>query len=312
MSKQIFNRFGWSKSRNTIFETCQRSYFLRYYESWEGWERTAPQPKREAYVLKNLENRFSWSGKVAHDVVSRALEIIRGGLKLEPDVLIEDAHRTMRLDFQNSKAKRYWTERSRKAFGGLMEHEHDEVLPPETWPQLWAATKASLQWWFNSRWPKLAAGLKPEQWLATDTKDFENLATNHLGVRFYGLPDFAFLDDTGAKIVDWKTGVPRSGFDGGIVGYAIFLQEKFGIDATTTHGWMVYLHDGTEKHMAITQDKLDGFNEHYELSVRAMQAKLNNVDGNSPKSIEDFPKTHDAEACGRCAYRRVCKREKPS
>lgn len=305
----ITNDFSWSKSRHAIFEKCERSYFLRYYQSWEGWETTAPPETREAYVLKNLENRFSWSGKVSHATMSTALELIRQRKPMDPAKLIDDAHKTMQLDFQNSKAKRYWVKRSRKEFGGLIEHELDENLPVDEWRGIWNATEAGLTWWFKSKWVELAKSLKPEQWLATDTKDFSNLATEHRGIRFYGLPDFAYLDDAGATVVDWKTGKPRSGFDAGVVGYAIFLQSKFGLDASTMTGKLAFLRDGSEREMKITADVLDSFNEAYDHSVERMKSKLlGKGEKNRPLPAEAFPLTKDLEACSRCAYRRTCKR----
>jgi len=61
------NEFSWSKSRDEIFRTCPRQYYFNYYGYWGGWEQNAPERTRQIYILKNLQNRYSWKGDRVHN-----------------------------------------------------------------------------------------------------------------------------------------------------------------------------------------------------------------------------------------------------
>lgn len=310
MGKTITNEFGWSKSRHTIFTECQRSYFLRYYESWGGWETSAKAEARLAYVLKGLETRWSWSGKVVHDVVAGVLEDIRFGRPYDPAKKIADTRALMRADFAHSKRLLHHKAKLRKQFGGLVEHELALPVPPEEWKAIWENAEKGLTWWFASKWPELAKSLKPEQWLAADVRDFDNMVFQHDGIRTFAIPDFAYLDEKGAVVVDWKTGHPRESFDPGIVGYALSLEDKFGVAASTMRGLFVYLATGQEKELLIDEDLISRFEDYKRTSAHLMQGMLVDPTKNVPKKREHFPMTQDRDRCERCAYSKICKKER--
>ena len=67
------NLFTWSASRHGTFRYCQRQYWWNYYGSWGGWGYDAPKEAREAYMLKNLANRWTWPGTVSRDPDRRGL-----------------------------------------------------------------------------------------------------------------------------------------------------------------------------------------------------------------------------------------------
>ena len=54
------NEFTWSASRARTFDYCPRQYWWNYYGSWGGWDRDCTREAREAYMLKNLANRWTW------------------------------------------------------------------------------------------------------------------------------------------------------------------------------------------------------------------------------------------------------------
>ena len=53
----IRNELRWSKSRGGIFHECRRKYYLRYYQTWEGWKRSAPEETRAAYRFSKMVTR---------------------------------------------------------------------------------------------------------------------------------------------------------------------------------------------------------------------------------------------------------------
>src|SRR4051794_9618888 len=89
MSQKITNDFSWSKSRHEKFSECLRAYYFQYYGSWGGWEQDAPKGVRNLYILKKLNNRYTWAGSVVHDAVKRALDAVRQGRLLDKDDEIE-------------------------------------------------------------------------------------------------------------------------------------------------------------------------------------------------------------------------------
>ena len=164
----ITNDFSWSKSRHEKLQECPRAYYFNYYRSWGGWEADAPKDVRELYVLKKLANRYTWAGSIVHDSLRDALLDMRAGRAVEHSRVETRALGLMREDFRYSRGKSYWTQKYRKAFSGLVEHEYGEPVTDETWKQNAETVRAALGWFFASRWPALAQGLKPAQWLEVE------------------------------------------------------------------------------------------------------------------------------------------------
>src|SRR6476661_6646997 len=100
MGKTLTNDFSWSKSRHEKFQECLRAYYFQYYRSWGGWDPETSTPEtRELYILKKLNNRYTWAGAVVHDTIKYALRTVRFGGEVDPALSIERAHRLMQMDF---------------------------------------------------------------------------------------------------------------------------------------------------------------------------------------------------------------------
>lgn len=304
------NEFSWSNSRHEKLRECLRAYYFTYYASWGGWERDAAPHVRKLYVLKKLSNRFTWAGSVVHAVVRNALRAIRAQRPFEPERLLEGAHRDMRDDFRHSKDKRYWREKRRKDFAGLVEHEYGEAIEAGEWRRNWETVEKALQGFFTSSWPERAKALRPDQWLEVDDNDFENSAFNLEGVRVFAVPDFAFIEDDGAPvIVDWKTGKPRDGYDAQVLGYALYLSQRYNLPLERIRTSLVYLNEGTERQVEVSASALEGFRAHFGESVAKMRALLADPAANAPHPEHLFPQTEELSSCARCAYRQVCGRD---
>ncbi len=70
------NTFSWSFSRNNLFHECKRKYYYNYYGYWDRWSKNQDKDSisRILYVLKNLDNRWSWKGKAIHREVAMVLK----------------------------------------------------------------------------------------------------------------------------------------------------------------------------------------------------------------------------------------------
>ncbi|WP_426732487.1 PD-(D/E)XK nuclease family protein [Myxococcus faecalis] len=305
----LHNDFSWSKSRHEKFSECLRSYYFYYYRSWGGWEPDAPKDVRELYVLKKLANRFSWAGSVVHESIKDVLLDWRAGRVVDPAVVEARARKLMQDDYRHSRGKAYWTQKYRKQFTGLVEHEYAEALPDEAWKQNWETVRVALAWFFNSRWPLLAKSLKPEQWLEVDAGfDFAHFTLG--GLKVFAIPDFAFVDQDGAPVVvDWKTGKSRDGYDEQVLGYALYVSQRYRFPVEKVRASLVYLNEGKEQDVQVDPGAMESFHRHFETSVAKMRALLKDPVTNTPLDADAFPRSETLTPCTRCVFRRPCGRE---
>lgn len=304
----LTNDFSWSKSRHEKFSDCLRSYYLYYYRSWGGWEADAPKDVRELYVLKKLNNRYTWAGSVVHECVRDVLLDLRAGRSVELADVEARARRLMQDDFRHSQKKAYWTQKYRKSFTGLVEHEYAEPVPDEVWKQNWETVRQALGWFFSSRWPALARALKPAQWLEVDAGfDFSSFTLD--GVKVFAIPDFAYVDDAGAPVVvDWKTGKAREGYDEQVLGYALYVSQRYKFPVDKVRASLVYLNQGLEQDVQVDATAMEAFKSRFTESVAHMREVLADPATNTPKDADVFPMTEDVSRCVYCAFRRPCGR----
>jgi CRISPR/Cas system-associated exonuclease Cas4 (RecB family) len=309
MARTFTNDFSWSKSRHEKLQECPRAYYFYYYRSWGGWESGAPAETRELYVLKKLSNRYAWAGSVVHDAIKDALLAWRAGLPVEAAKVEGRALELMRKDFRHSREKAYRTQKYRKTFSGLVEHEYDEPVTDEAWKQNAETVRSALAWFFHSRWPALARGLKPGQWLEVDAgAEFSTFTMD--GVKVFAIPDFAYVEEDGSPVVvDWKTGKAREGYDEQVLGYALYVSQRYRLPMEKVRASLVYLNDGVEHQVQVDRDAVEGFKARFAQSVARMRELLADPATNTPRDESAFPRTEDLSACTRCAFRRPCGRE---
>jgi hypothetical protein len=308
MARQLTNDFSWSKSRHELMSGCLRAYYLSYYRSWGGWERGAAPEVQQLYGLKKLHNRFTWAGSAVHDAVKEALLHYRARRPVDPAEAIERVHRKMKAEWKHSHDGKHWQDR--KTFAGLREHEYREALEPEVWKRNWELTREALAWFFQSRWPALAQSLPRERWIEVDSADFDRSVFYLDGVKVFAVPDFAYFDEDGApRVVDWKTGNARDGYDAQVLGYALYLSERYGLPLERIRTSLVYLNAGVEKEVPCTPEAVEGFKALFRDSVGRMRVLLADAEKNVPRGEEAFPQKEDPAGCSECVFRRPCGRE---
>ncbi|MEN9797674.1 MAG: hypothetical protein RL653_1370 [Pseudomonadota bacterium] len=308
MGRQISNDFSWSKSRHEKLNECLRAYYLYYYRSWGGWERTAAEDVKTLYGLKKLHNRFTWAGSTVHEAIREALLHYRARRPVDPNAVIDRVHRRMQDEWKHSNGGQHW--RDRKTFVGLVEHEYRDVLEPDAWKKNWELTREALTWFFQSRWPTLAQGLPRDRWIEVDETDFDRSVFYLDGVKVFAVPDFAYFDEDGSpRVVDWKTGGPRDGYDDQVLGYALYLADRYKMDLGAIRTSLVYLNAGTEKEVACTAEAVERFKASFRGSVARMRALLVDPSGNEARGEEAFPLKENAADCAGCVFRRPCGRE---
>lgn len=121
LSDDFRNEFTWSKSRDNVFVSCRRMYYLNYYAYWGGWNQQASYPKRELYTMKNLSSRPLMLGKDVHETTEW---IIRRLKVYKSPVNVNDALRKLRYDMMTDwlfSMKHYYFTWAKES-PGLAEH----------------------------------------------------------------------------------------------------------------------------------------------------------------------------------------------
>lgn len=308
------NEFTWSASRSRTFAYCQRQYWWNYYGSWGGWEFNAQGEAREAYMLKNLANRWTWPGTMVHDTIEGILREKQGDAgqgalgfagTLDVDEVVEKATQTMRDQWELSRSGEY-RRRPKKAFG-LVEHEYGQAIPREEWKKANQKVRGGLRAFLTSELFERIQDSDPALWLPIETLDKFDFE----GVGVWAVLDFAWrLPDGRIEIYDWKTGEVKPESNMLQLGcYALYVGQKYKVtaDQVTTH--LVYLGD-TMQDMAfeVTEKDLTATRGEMRASIAGMRTRLRDKEDNVAVR-DDFALTEDLGKCRNCAYRRLCGRE---
>jgi hypothetical protein len=302
---QLENVFSWSKSRDEEFRECRRKYYYDRYASWGGWETKAPLLTRQAYVLKNLKNRWAWKGERVHHAIEMVLKHLRAGQSIAMSEAIERLTEQMRTDYRSSKAKKYLENPKKNV--GLFEHEYEKPISDETWKKIHAEAAACLKNFCESElYQTLAADDKKSWLLIEDLEEFDSD-----GARIYVKLDFARKKDDRIEIYDWKTGKSGSEEASVQIGtYAIYAMEKWRVPLSAIRAYLVNVSEGPvfAKEAPVTDGLVEETKAVISESVRAMQGLLTDPAKNIPKPEEDFAFTENERLCDFCNFRKICKK----
>ncbi|MDA1193942.1 MAG: PD-(D/E)XK nuclease family protein [Planctomycetota bacterium] len=310
---ELKNEFTWSASRARTYDYCPRQYWWNYYGSWGGWDRKAAPEPREAYMLKNLANRWTWPGTVVHDTIESILrgmqaEAGQGALGFAADVsaddVVERATKTMRRQWEASRSADY-RRRPKKAFG-LVEHEYGDEVSRAEWKAVNQKVRDALRAFLGSDLFARIRASDPSTWLPIETLDKFDFE----GTGVWAVLDFAWrLPDGSIEIYDWKTGEVNPDSNMLQLGcYALYVQQRHGVEAEQVATHLVYLGE-TMQDMAfrVTEPDLKATRGEMRASIAAMRTRLRDKPANVAVR-EDFALTDDLEKCRTCAYRRLCGR----
>jgi hypothetical protein len=316
------NRFGWSISREWIFDTCRRRYYFHYYLSWNGWNAGAPAVVREAFKLKRLVSLPLWRGQLVHYIASKVLQSMKKRGRV-PDAA--DVVRYTRERFEHqlafSQRKRYLTEPKKKRgrlnidWLALFEHEYGRTLDPRHVERTREECVKAVEVLLRSPILRQAAGADGRTWIVEDL-DHAEFSQNFTfdGVTVYVKTDFLFRERDGTLcIVDWKTtrdpgppvGAEHEETDAavqlGVYGY--YAARVLGVPVDK-------IRDGAVTEHAVREEMLERFREHIAGGIEKLSSVLSDGDRerNEPEPEEHFPKI-DNGRCSSCNFFRICKDE---
>lgn len=297
---ELKNTFSWSKSRDEKFRECPRQYYYHHYASWGGWDRKADPKVREFYILKNLKSRHMWLGEVVHHAIEDALKHFQQTREMPTEAFLDRITQIMRKEFRESKSHQY-RERPGKAFG-LYEHEYESNIPDAKWAEVHDNARRCFTNFANIVFPTMAKPIPLENWRLIETMqtfDFD-------GSLVYVKIDFAYEDDEGLKVVDWKTGKAED-VDNEIQldCYGMFSKDYFKIPTEKIQTIECNVNSGKSTVRKMIEAKID-FAKHYiRNSIAGMKSSLTDAEKNIARE-EDFRFTDNEQTCRWCNFKKVC------
>ncbi len=299
------NVFSWSKSRDEQFRECQRKYFYDKYASWGGWDRSAPEPARMAYILKNLKNRWAWKGETVHHEIENVLKEMRAGQDVSLETSLQRLTDTMRKNYRSSKTKQYMEDPKRSL--GLFEHEYDRPVTDAVWKEFHDSSAACLRAFYASA---LFAELRSEDktdWLAIE--DLEDFKFD--GAKVYVKLDFARRKDGLIEIYDWKTGKDDSTAASVQMGtYALYAMQKWSVPLGSLRAYLFNLSVASPAAslQPLTEKLLVETKKTMMESMAGMRTLLADPKKNIPLPVETFQYTENVRLCDYCNFRKICGR----
>ena len=324
----IRNRFGWSISRQSLFDECRRRYFYHYYLSWGGWRPSSPAVVREAFKLKRLVTPALWRGQLVHYITAKVLQStkVKGRVPELDDVIRYTMERFERqLEF--SAEKRYRVEPKKRGsrlnidWLALIEHEYGRELDEERIEHIRSECRRGIEGLYKSPILELIGSTDRASWMIEDL-DHAAFSQSFLygGVTVFAKTDFIFKGEGGTfNIVDWKTNrpvesrEPKRGMKRdarvqlGIYGYWASSIHK--VPAELIRLFEVnLLEDGIVMEYPVTEQDIRLFEERIGRGIEELSSVLveGDTERNEPLEPGCFPQIENG-LCRRCNFFRICK-----
>ncbi|KKN91274.1 hypothetical protein LCGC14_0221420 [marine sediment metagenome] len=296
--------YAWSNSRVKTLRECSWKYYLTYIQSWEGWLTSAPQEKRQAYMLKQMTNLPIWIGSIVHDVIE---EIITIGRTTEEWRTLEQAQhdgiQALRKGWKQSKDKRW--QGSPKRNINLAEHFYQKEIEPDKLASYKQKVLRSLKAFYDMPLFKILQGLKKEDWLTLeDFQKFQMDTGEEVTVKI----DCGFRYRGKVYLLDWKTGMVNDSVIDQLVTYSMYALKQ---------GWVKKPEDIIiiPVYLAAYAELGEQATPHLNVTMQHMKRQAGIIRSEYPLLKEafdnkddpsKFERTDNERACVKCHFRDMC------
>ncbi len=304
----IENVFSWSKSRDEQFRDCQRKYYFDKYLSWGGWDKSAPPRTRQAYVFKNLKNRWAWKGEAVHHLIEEVLKSMRSGKPPVPEESLTRLTESLRSSYRASKSKKYLEDPKKSP--GLFEHEYEKKVSDETWKKIHDEAAACVKNFFESSFFKELSADDKKTWLVIE--DLEEFDLD--GAKIFVKLDFARQKDGCVEIYDWKTGKDEEKETSVQIGaYAIYAMRRWKLPLSQIRAYLFNLSkpDAQAKLQVLSEGLIEKTQSTIRESTAGMRALLADPAKNLPLPEDDFKFTSNERLCDFCGFKKICPKYNP-
>ncbi len=296
------NQFSWSYSRGQKYRRCPRAYYYHYYAAWEGWQKNAPEPVRQAYLLKNLTGISRWSGTRVHESIKFAVARLKSGHIVNMADLLAQMRRRARTDIDSSKSGQYKQQPNKRT--GFQEHYYKEKLSPNAWPDALARAEQALEQFLNS---PLYAGLR--RLPATAFLNVEELQSFSLdGTKVWVQMDLAIHDKTGIRLYDWKTGrIDEAEVRQQLGIYGLYARHTWPEHrAALLRGIVFSLAENKLLEFNLDDAALEKTKATTRESINTLKKLLSGPTVDNLAKIRRFPMVDDLSVCKKCQFRALC------
>lgn len=301
---KIIQKYAWSASRVKTMRECMKKYYYTYNLSWGGWQSSAPQERRRAYMLKNLTNLPMFVGSVTHDTIEM---IIKEGRKNGVWMSLEDAQKhaiqALRIGWLDSTNKRW--QGSPKHHTNLAEHFYDEEIPEEKLKGYKNKVLVCLKSFYDCPLFSIMKNLPKKDWLTIeDFATFKLKTGEEVAVKI----DCGFRYEGKVFLLDFKTGAVNDSVIDQLITYGMYAIKQ---------GWTtnpedivivpLYLFaypelgDKAMPHLSVGMDQLKRQAKTIQREYPMLKEAHKKQD-----DVEFFRHTHDQKVCNRCHFRDIC------
>lgn len=210
------HNLGWSNTRITVLEYCQKKYFFNYYT--HTLRDMDEKLRLEAMLLKNLKSMEMWMGEKTHHILSDYLRLLKTG-KVEEDTvqkLKDEMVGIMKKEFQQSKDRDFSLGYNKDQKFGLSEHYYGENVDDKLDEIIDRVMKNFDAFLESERHDKVKRYFEVAKQVFVENPkvpDYENMKINVnkipelMDVAILASPDFGVIfDDNTYLILDWKSG----------------------------------------------------------------------------------------------------------
>lgn len=302
---EIVQKHAWSESRTKTLRECMKKYYYTYCLSWGGWQSSAPQERRRAYMLKNMTNMPMLVGSIVHDIIEMVIKTGRqSGQWISLEDAQKDAIQLLRKAWLDSTKKRW--QQSPKHNTNLAEHFYDEEIPEEKLKGYKNKVLVCLKSFYDCPLFSIMKSLLKKNWLTIE--DFANF-TLKTGEEVAVKIDCGFRHEGKVFLLDFKTGAVNDSVIDQLITYGMYAIKK---------GWVtnaddivivpVYLFsypelgDKAMPYLSVGMDQLKRQAKTIQKEYPMLKEAHEKQD-----DVKFFQHTHSERTCNRCHFRDMCK-----
>ena len=314
------NELSYSNSRASLFyDGCKRQYYLQYYGSWDGWNRSADKQRKDAYFLKKLTGMYAWAGSLVHEAIADLLKHFKStGKIMTPEQLKDRAYSKMKSQW--SESQRRVKDRIAKQFG-LKEHEYNENVTPKFRKMIRDRVLNGIDAFYTSELFDEILESEPNDWLYIDDNSFPTFRVNtdEIDLKVFSIPDFARRKKDGTIVIyDWKTGKPKDEHRKQLALYSMYAVSKWNVTPASVEIVLFYTGSGDVVRETVRAEVVDKAREQVKKFVKDISQYLDGenpeknkpkkkvVDGRQTDDMDLWPLTDDTSDCKWCNFERIC------
>ncbi len=289
----------WSISRDRLFRECRRAYYFHYYASWGGWERTAPELARKAYLLRNIQSIDAWVGDIVHEVIKWVLEHKKTARLITHEEAIVKTKQMFLTTWEQSRAQAWRANIKRNL--NLFEHYYKRELTQEELKAKLSKAQRSIATFYECGFLESLEGLPESAYLAVDELD----SFDFEGTKIFAVPDFALRNDV-YVLYDWKTGRSSDNDALQLSCYSLYAQAKWQADPVSIRIVPVYLAEVDFAVNPLTAKPAEELKTYMRESICRMKDCLLNVASNKADEKKMVP-TEEIWRCKNCKFQEICR-----